>query len=202
MTTLKKWLFARIARLLLKIREQAARIRELELRLQDAEACASLAYVDPLTGLHNRRAVRLELSRLIESGEDFSVAVIDLDGFKLINDTHGHAVGDAVIKTVADAVRKECRASQDVVGRMGGDEFVVILRDTNKEQALVFMKRLQSEVSMLTHVAFEDVSYLVSLGASIGVGQYKVGQTIDGLLHEVDQAMYRSKQGEQKVTAA
>src|SRR5207248_8026028 len=107
---------------------------------------------DALTGLPNRREFERLLTRELERssryGEIFSLAIIDLDGFKQLNDTRGHAAGDAVLRSAAKTIEEACRAS-DVAGRLGGDEFVVLLPETNQFAAAALCERLRAGVESL-----------------------------------------------------
>lgn len=109
-----------------------------------------LATVDPGTGVFNRRyaqeSLKLEVTRARRSGEPLALACCDLDHFKAVNDTHGHAAGDRVLKDCATALRTALRAG-DVIGRWGGEEFVVIARHTDTSQALVLAERLRRAVA-------------------------------------------------------
>jgi diguanylate cyclase (GGDEF)-like protein len=141
---------------------------------------------DALTGLANRRELERMLARELERsaryGEIFSVAMIDLDGFKDLNDTHGHAAGDAVLRKAAQTIEEACRGA-DVAARLGGDEFVVILPETNQFEAAALCERLRSEVEKL-----DDVSL------SWGVAEYPThGVDSDRLMRAADAAMYASK---------
>jgi diguanylate cyclase (GGDEF)-like protein len=109
-----------------------------------------LATVDPGTGVFNRRyaqeSLKLEVTRARRSGEPLALACCDLDHFKSVNDTHGHAAGDRVLKDCATALRTALRAG-DIIGRWGGEEFVVIARNTDAAQALVLAERLRRAVA-------------------------------------------------------
>jgi diguanylate cyclase (GGDEF)-like protein len=141
---------------------------------------------DELTGLFNRRELERTLARELERsaryGEIFSVALIDLDGFKDVNDTRGHAAGDAVLRAAARTIEAACRAA-DVAARIGGDEFVLILPETNQFAAAALCERLRAEVERIGEVSL-----------SWGVAEYPThGVDGDRLLRMADAAMYVSK---------
>jgi diguanylate cyclase (GGDEF)-like protein len=151
---------------------------------------AQAALVDPVTGLLNRRALENSLvqsiARTRRAQEPLSALMIDLDHFKQINDTHGHETGDQVLRVIADSMREVFRDS-DIVGRWGGDEFLVLLPDTNSEGAHDASRRLRDHVnatSMLPHAA----SQLVTL--SVGAATSTTG---DDLIRQADIALYRAK---------
>ena len=151
------------------------------------------AFHDRLTGLPNRHSFELELERNISRASNelssFSVLFIDLDGFKGVNDSHGHAVGDQLLKSVADRLAGVTRDT-DVLARMGGDEFAAILRcDTD---GLETAERL---LASLNH-EFVISSERVRVGASIGVSRFPGnGDTASMLLQSADYAMYQAKRG-------
>jgi diguanylate cyclase (GGDEF)-like protein len=141
---------------------------------------------DPLTELPNRREFeRLfarELERSSRYGEIFSLAILDLDYFKRLNDTRGHAAGDNLLRQAAGTIEEACRAS-DVGGRLGGDEFALLLPETNQFEAAALCERLRSEIETLADVSL-----------SWGVAEYPThGVTASSLMRAADAAMYASK---------
>jgi diguanylate cyclase (GGDEF)-like protein len=141
---------------------------------------------DSLTGLANRREFERLLARELERssryGEIFSLAFIDVDGFKALNDSQGHAAGDVLLRRGADTIQDACRAS-DVAGRIGGDEFAILLPQTNQFEAAALCERLRAQVEKLADVSL-----------SWGVAEYPThGVTASGLSRAADAAMYASK---------
>lgn len=161
---------------------------------QQFEEISRLAHTDPLTSLSNRSVLEEEISRACEDGrrhgDTFAVLYMDLDGFKGINDTYGHSVGDLVLKTVAERVMVELRTG-DVVSRLGGDEFAILINRINRpSDADMVARKLLEAVSK--DIALDQSS--VGVGASIGIAVFpKDGQTTSELLKRADQAMYTSK---------
>jgi diguanylate cyclase (GGDEF)-like protein len=163
---------------------------------QLTRAVERLAIIDPLTGLFNRRhlAGRLheELVRCRRHGHVLSLTVVDLDGFKRVNDVRGHDAGDKVLVCVAEALQRTLRAT-DVVARVGGDEFVIIEPETTAEGAMLVADRLR--------VALTDLDPDGFVAASLGVATLKPsGQPTDPetvlaerLLRDADQALIRAK---------
>jgi len=146
---------------------------------------------DALTGLLNRSALMEVSGRLLDGvrrGEGRLVAIFaDLDKFKAVNDTRGHAEGDRVLMEVARLLRSAIRAG-DVAARYGGDEFVLLLRDLSLDQAEVVGRRIQAEARDWATACGLDIS------VSIGLGEAPThGTDLDALLDRVDQAMYQSK---------
>ncbi|WP_437881460.1 putative bifunctional diguanylate cyclase/phosphodiesterase [Pseudomonas sp. LRF_L74] len=154
----------------------------------------SQAITDALTGLYNRRgfhqALDSALSRIERSGKRLAVLYLDLDGFKRINDSLGHDVGDQVLRTVAEQL-KTCLRPYDVLARMGGDEFTALLDSLeHPEDAARVAEKLIELVSMRHKV--EGVEFTV--GASIGIACFpECGKTVEGLLRAADMAMYEAK---------
>jgi diguanylate cyclase (GGDEF)-like protein len=156
---------------------------------------AEFALVDPLTGLGNRRAFdgRLtdEVSRAGRYKTSLSLAMVDLDGFKEINDQHGHTSGDAVLSRVGELLGEVMRAS-DIVTRYGGDEFAIILPDTSKTAAWLAAEKLRSALNSLRIELPNGTS--VRLTGSIGVAAYgDHNGTSSELLEAADAALYQAK---------
>ena len=152
---------------------------------------------DALTGLPNRLLLQDRLEQALRhadrSGRRVAVAYLDLDGFKAVNDTHGHAVGDELLAALATALRRSVRA-HDTVARIGGDEFVAVLTDLAAEGSVTFeMERLRRAASRPVQVGARRLH----LSASIGVSFYPQVPAVDadGLLRQADQATYMAKQG-------
>ena len=141
-----------------------------------------LAHHDPLTGLPNRRA----LDRWIADTPARGAVVIDLDGFKALNDRHGHAVGDAALVQVADRLRS-CVAQSDLLCRLGGDEFLVLLRETGRGDVAGLVQRIAVEFGR----PFLVDGHVVALGATMGVAEGD-GTTLD-LAVMADDDLYRNK---------
>jgi len=157
-----------------------------------------MAVTDSLTGVANRRSfddgLQSELKRALRYKEEVSVAVLDLDRFKNINDTFGHAFGDHVLREVANRCRSLCRET-DLFARCGGDEFAFVLPHTGKEQAMVLMERVRRAVESLR---IEDLprGFSVRVTVSIGVAAFPGdAETAETLMVEADEALYRAKQG-------
>lgn len=166
--------------------------RRLNLRLQVAKIAAEeQAFTDTLTGLKNRRAMDTVLSRLVAGQSSFAVMHIDLDYFKAVNDTLGHAAGDYVLQTVARIMVEETRET-DVVARVGGDEFTVILPDVRSDDILRRVGRRIID-RLEQPVPFNGQDCRIS--ASIGTVWIKSGQhpSMEALLSDADVALYASK---------
>lgn len=150
-----------------------------------------IAYFDPLTGAPNRRLLDDRLRQAIahanRTGKSLAVCVIDLDGFKPINDRHGHKAGDEVLIGIVDRLNAILRAS-DTVARLGGDEFVLLLEDVEGETVL---ERVLESISEPLQVGHDSVSVSASIGVTLFPEDNADPET---LLRHADQAMYRAKQ--------
>jgi len=162
------------------------------------------AMVDPLTGIANRRSflqdAALAAKRHIGNPRPAAVLLIDLDRFKSINDSFGHAVGDRVLAMFAEAARKSMRGS-DLIGRFGGDEFAAMLLETNREKAVEVAERIRATFSQMTH----DVDGH-QVGATVSIGLvHCLERTLDipELLTQADHALYCAKErGRNRVEVA
>ncbi len=156
------------------------------------EAHEALLRRDPLTGAHNRRFLGEELGRLtaraVRSGEPLGAVVLDLDGFKTLNDTRGHAAGDAFLSRLVSEMRVRLR-SGDVLCRQGGDEFVVLLPATDEQGAVLLARRMLDAVEATR----DAVGMGVPVGGSAGVVAARADSGVQELLPRADSAMYAAK---------
>lgn len=163
----------------------------LLVRLKEGYMEAQLdAYTDFLTGLRNRRYLELilerELFRLQRYGRPLSLILLDLDGFKAVNDTHGHEVGDRVLQALAQRLEAHLRRSDRAV-RLGGEEFALLLPETPLPQALRLAERLRRAVEAMAAPPVARIT------ASFGVAEARPTDTPLTLLRRADEAMYRAK---------
>jgi diguanylate cyclase (GGDEF)-like protein len=167
-------------------------LRALAERDAALQRLARQAVTDPLTGLRNRRGFMAEsdaaLARCARAGQQAAVVMIDLDRFKSINDLHGHAAGDAVLRGAAAAVRAELRAG-DLPGRLGGEEFALLLPDADLDAAIATAERLRAALTAgVPHPGGGRVT------ASFGVARVQEG-ALEAALAAADAALYKAKQG-------
>jgi diguanylate cyclase (GGDEF)-like protein len=168
--------------------------RNINERKQHEERLQFLAMHDALTGLPNRALLtdRLEhaLARLQRANGTVALLFCDLDHFKLVNDTHGHAVGDQVLVAFADRLTHEARTG-DTVARFGGDEFLVLCEDVaGMAQARAIASRIEDAVAAPLAVEGVEIVLTASIGLSLASSP---DDTADALLREADAAMYRAK---------
>ena len=150
-----------------------------------------LARRDPLTNLFNRlalfEAAEIEVRRSVRYNRPLTVGYIDIDGFKRVNDRFGHAAGDKLLQLVAETIRKGLRAT-DVVGRIGGDEFVVLLPETESEAAEVVFRKMMEELPSAT----QDSPWPVTF--SVGVLTMQTSPiSVDEMIRMADELMYSAK---------
>jgi diguanylate cyclase (GGDEF)-like protein len=152
---------------------------------------------DPLTGLSNRRGCDVTLAQMLDAARiqtsSLCVILLDLDGFKAINDSYGHAAGDEVLVEVARRIRKLVRRGSDLSSRVGGDEFIVALRDADEDSQHL----CDTALGLLTHLS-EAIELSggasVRVGLSMGIACYpRHGDAVSALIHHADMAMYEVK---------
>lgn len=189
----------------LYLRRQAKQLQQqIDLRTQDLlvanKRLDELANTDPLTGACNRRRVLdvAEEMRAKSTDGNACLALLDLDRFKRINDTHGHIAGDAVIRHVCQVMQQQSRAT-DCIGRYGGEELLACLPESSLEQGMVVAERIR------TALAQQPLVYdgqPIAVTVSIGVAVYRTGETLSQWLTRADGALYEAKHGGRNRTVA
>ena len=168
--------------------EEVSRREELENELR------RLAEVDVLTGVATRRAfitaIQREMTLASERGQPLAVIALDIDHFKLINDRYGHLAGDNVLTAVGEELRRECR-SPDVVGRLGGEEFAILLANASLDAAASVAERIRQR--LLTAVVSISEATQLTVTASLGVAAFMPGDTFEDLTGRADAGLYRAK---------
>jgi diguanylate cyclase (GGDEF)-like protein/PAS domain S-box-containing protein len=156
-----------------------------------------LSHTDDLTGVNNRRHLfelaELEFAVAVRYKRPLAVMLFDIDHFKKVNDTFGHAVGDEVLKHITQIARSELRKA-DVIGRYGGEEFIILLPMTNSQQAYLLAERIRTKVKKLRTTSENGE---VSTSLSIGIVEMTPAlhsETVGDMFHRADQAMYRAKE--------
>lgn len=157
-----------------------------------ADQLAQEALRDPLTGIANRRALDRELLKLASRVDrEYAIAIIDLDHFKAINDRHSHMVGDDVLKKIAEALHTSCR-TVDLVARMGGEEFAVLLPETSRAAALKVCERMRKSI---VDANWEELAPGLKVTASIGLADSSEGNTPLDVFSVADSRLYAAKAG-------
>lgn len=188
-----RWTDGRLVRM--EIATDITERKEMELALKAAHAKARAAALeDELTGLHNRRAFFELGSQMLKQARrrqaPLAILMFDLDHFKVINDTHGHEAGDAVLRRVGQLLRDRVRES-DIAARIGGEEFALLLPDTDEREATELADRM---LRLLRTIQVDHRHSLIQPTASFGLAMMGPGeQHLERLLSQADQAMYLSK---------
>lgn len=193
--------------LALRLKLQLQRKRMADRLRESVRDGLRLAVTDPLTGLFNRRYAMPHLARIAdrarESGRSFAVLAIDLDRFKSVNDSYGHAAGDCVLVEVAERLRASLRAS-DLIARIGGEEFLIVLSDTGLDEAQMIAERIRRTVEA-TPIAFDigrSVPVTLSIGVALGGPAAPEGTgAVDEVVSRADRALLAAKaEGRNQVT--
>lgn len=170
-----------------KLKDRNGELKEAMTRISE------LANHDELTGLANRRhllsILEQEAYRYQRARGPFCVGIIDIDHFKETNDTHGHAAGDLVLRRISQAAAASLRHI-DSIGRYGGEEFLLILPQTSLVGALTKAERLRVLVAELR---FPEIADDLAVTISVGIAEYRAGESIDETINRADQALYRAK---------
>jgi len=166
----------------------------LQQAMADKEKLEILATFDSLTGLYNRRAILGKLHELITRAnrykEDFSLVMLDIDHFKKVNDRYGHLIGDEVLEKIAALIRRNIRDT-DIAGRYGGEEFIIILPQTNLSSAWVVAERIRN---IIEKAQMKDpAGNVFAITVSQGLSGWERGEDADSLISCADEALYKAK---------
>lgn len=193
----------RSERLGVDLKQSSDKIDALERTLEDLRKEAT---TDGLTGIANRRYFDMALQTMsgeaMNSGDDLSLLLIDIDHFKMVNDTWGHATGDAVIQLVAATLAQNVKG-QDCVARYGGEEFAVILPTTSINAAMHVGENIRTALARRMFAPRNDEESVCAVTVSIGAACYDPGEAIAQLIQRADAALYQAKKtGRDRVVAA
>ncbi len=188
-----------------RVRTQLRKKRYADRLRHNVQLSLEMAITDQLTGLHNRRYMERHLSNLIsnagKTGKPLAFLILDIDYFKSVNDTHGHDIGDEVLREFSARIGANVRGI-DLACRYGGEEFVVVMPDTDISFAYMVAERLRRSVEATAFEISRDPKRLnitISIGIASSEGE---SDTADALLHRADQALYRAKRdGRNRVVA-
>lgn len=189
-----------------ELTELRARVRS-SLRMSELlRMLAQKAHIDGLSGLYNRQyfddKLKTEFNRTVRHGQALSIAMIDIDHFKSVNDTYGHPAGDSVISGVANLITRESR-SIDIACRYGGEEFALIMPETDPDQALQLCERIRQGCERLTWSRHPARSITISVGIAGTCDGESVTITPEGWVESADKNLYHAKQqGRNRVVAS
>jgi two-component system cell cycle response regulator len=190
--------------MLARVRTQLRKKRYADKLRYNIQLSREMAVTDQLTGLHNRGYMARHLDTLMKNATEakpISFLIMDIDYFKSVNDTHGHDIGDEVLREFASRVSANVRGI-DLACRYGGEEFVVVMPDTDSAFAMTVAERLRRSVEMTPFKISREpnqINVTVSIGIACSLGN---GDASDKLLHRADQALYRAKrEGRNRVVA-
>ncbi len=182
--------------MLARVRTQVRRRRYQELLRSNHQTSMNMALTDSLTGLFNRRYLETHLGQQVErmarTRKRVAILLLDIDKFKPINDTHGHLVGDTILKEFAERIANRLR-NFDLVGRLGGEEFVVVIPDATIHAAQRVAERLRASIGDRPFQAGDDVGALpitVSIGVALGRPE---GDSVRAMIERADRALYEAK---------
>ena len=191
--------------MLARVRTQVKRKRYGDYLRNRLDASVEAAVTDPLTGLHNRRYMETHLRRLVDEalgcGRPLSLLVADIDHFKIVNDTHGHDAGDAVLKEFALRIRRNTRG-MDLACRLGGEEFVVVMPDTDLAKACAVAERVR-RCTAAEPFEIDRSGTTIPVTASVGVAALELpSDSADTIFKRADQALYSAKRSGRNRVAA
>ena len=182
--------------LLQRIRSGNQNLSEIQEKLQVQEIST---FIDPLTGIYNRRWLNTMFKRSLEresrsagDSSDIFLMMIDIDHFKQYNDTYGHLAGDQCLRLVASTLRDNMRPS-DQLARYGGEEFTVLITGSDRDSAVAIADRLRITVSR-KQIKDRRGAALPSVNISVGGTEYRKGETLEDLIERADQCLYQAKQ--------
>jgi len=170
------------------IEELRSEVSVYQTKLEEAE---KIAFRDALTGLRSRLCIETLIEDRIAAGTGFSVAIADLNGFKAVNDQHGHVAGDELLKQFAAELRSACR-STDAIGRWGGDEFMIVF-DGELKDAEQQIERVRRWVCGNYELRLTSGVVKLRVEASIGLAEHRRGELLNDLVSRADERMYAEK---------
>ena len=190
-----------------EVRERIIVDHQLAAAIEQKDVAQHAALHDALTGLSNRALFndRLEhgIAQVTRHGGKLAVMFVDLDKFKSVNDMHGHAVGDDVLRITAQRLKEQFR-DEDTVSRHGGDEFLCLLTEFQNESNIgMIAEKIIKAMQVPCNVKVRDISVSLKIGASIGIAIFpQDGNTSEALVKSADEAMYEAKKSEARCVFA
>ena len=168
-------------------------LREITDSVTLVKKLENAAYLDSLTGLYNRKhfseLANMDIERALRANQSIYTVMLDLDFFKNVNDTYGHAAGDMVLRTTAAIIRQTIR-SYDLLGRYGGEEFVLLIADLEASEAYKLMERIRENIE---HNIIHYEHKKITITCSIGLARFMEGDTLESSVNKADEALYMAK---------
>ncbi|MHB8291437.1 MAG: GGDEF domain-containing protein, partial [bacterium] len=173
------------------------------------ETNKELAITDPLTGVYNRRYMyefaKMEIARAYRNSTGFSMAIVDIDKFKNINDSYGHQIGDDMLVKFAKDLKNVLMRQQDIITRYGGDEFIIILPDTGKQNAINLMEKLRGYFKNKVYVFENNIHINITISVGVSSAEYSLEPKaidnaydavalLNSILRSADENLYRAKE--------
>ena len=174
-----------------QLKRSAQEVQTLTQRLEQAQTEALL---DPLTGLNNRRGLERAITEAGGIPAGCALLLADIDNFKTINDTHGHLLGDKVLRAVAQVIRS-CIKGQDIAARMGGEEFAILLPETSVQGGAALAEKIRLAISKVSIRRVDRNEYVGNVTLSVGVADSQANDTLESLVERADAALYAAKRG-------
>ncbi len=174
-----------------QLKRSAQEVQTLTQRLEQAQ---SEALLDPLTGINNRRGLERSIQEVGGIPAGCALLLADIDNFKTINDTHGHLLGDKVLRAVAQVIRS-CIKGQDIAARMGGEEFAILLPETSVQGAAALAEKIRHATSKVSIRRIDRNEYVGNVTLSVGVADAQAADTLESLVERADAALYVAKRG-------
>jgi len=171
-------------------------VSEIDALKKELEGVKQAAKTDMLTGLFNRRGFEESVSGAIEQAREMktplSIIILDIDHFKRVNDTHGHLIGDNVLKLLAKLLRENTKG-KDIVARFGGEEFILVLPDTPLKGGFVLAEQIRLTLKSMRWINKTTGQPIDTITISLGIAEYKPGEDLDTLIERSDNALYLAK---------
>lgn len=169
--------------------------QEIKRLKYELEKVTQISVTDELTNIPNRRGFNQKIQSIIEEAQEqqtsFALLVLDIDLFKKINDTYGHLLGDSILRYLARFLNNETKG-KDLVARIGGEEFVVALPNTNYDSAIRVAEQMRSKL-FSKKLNIKSADHPISVSVSLGVASYQMGESLETLFDRADKALYRAK---------
>jgi len=168
-------------------------INDSNQRLIEEEKLEKESYYDPLTELHNRRYCKIQTKKFLNQNSPLGVAMLDIDHFKIYNDTNGHTAGDEVLKEVAKILKDNIREDVDFVARYGGEEFIMFIKTNQLAESIIILERIRQQIEAFPFEG-RTTQPTGKVTISIGVSQYNGHGDLQQVIDEADQALYDAKE--------